>query len=583
MPLKRSGAVALRRRSPHLRAQTSPGPPAAAADRDSASGCPDGSFRPRILADILAALVLAAVTVVLYRRITSLWWTMDDAYQLHILTDHPHLAYLRPSVWQALGAKIYTPLLLVSLGVDRHLAGYDPSFFYVHQVISLALASLAAYGMFRLWWRPAFAFGASLLLIAGTPFCTIAQQLMLRHYVEGFVLAAVAVAFFVLAVRRRRLTFELASAAAYLLAMLAKEIYVPLPLVLLLLPESGPRARAWRLRAHAAALIVYLALRHLNLGTLLGGYGWVVEANELPRVAVAFAANMARQLFGGPATMIPLAGAAVVSLVLLARHRPRFVPAFVLLFLAAFGPVLPVAKAQEARYGLGVWILVAVVIATAAALVDREGRRTAGAVLLGIATAATLIANRAAWNPAFAAAERMSAEGRWFLDARQGELLRNPAVPPSAMGEFAWLKTVLQKPAGAAWFYDDVYLCESAGSGAIFEYQPATRRVAEVTEQVRRELPRTCEMEKATEPLWAHFRYARGVLRWRLGPYSAGQYRFLIANGIQSFDVPREEGFQLPGDGLTLRIVHVDPDGHRVYSPPVPLDFINHPVTDWQR
>ena len=43
--------------------------------------------------------------------------------------------------------------------------------------------------------------------------------------------------------------------------------------------------------------------------------------------------------------------------------------------------------------------------------------------------------------------------------------------------------------------------------------------------------------------------------RYASRPYADGQYRFLIANGAQAFDVPRDDGFQLPGvDVFPLRV-----------------------------
>ena len=151
------------------------------------------------------------------------------------------------------------------------------------------------------------------------------------------------------------------------------------------------------------------------------------------------------------------------------------------------------------------------------------------------------------------------------------------------MGELSWLKTVQQKPAGTSWFYDDLYLCSRTGPQRIFEYRPAISQVGDVTDVVMAAEPSVCRAAAGRSPLSATFRYAGGVLHWTLGPYRSGQYRFLIGDGIQAFDVPADDGFQLPGESITLRIVHVDPGGTRVYSPPIALDYVRHPVTTWRR
>src|SRR5207249_3126374 len=58
--------------------------------------------------------------------------------------------------------------------------------------------------------------------------------------------------------------------------MLAKEISVPLPLLLALLPEGEFRARIRGLVPHAFALLLYCLWRWWMLGTLFGGYGWAI-------------------------------------------------------------------------------------------------------------------------------------------------------------------------------------------------------------------------------------------------------------------------------------------------------------------
>src|SRR5258706_9129322 len=102
---------------------------------------------------------------------------------------------------------------------------------------------------------------------------------MVRHYVEVILLAALAVAAWARALQKPpgAAAWRLAwlSAALYFAAAMAKESAVPLPALLLLLPDTAGGAATKltaRLRLvlpHTLALALYLALRYAVHGVLL--------------------------------------------------------------------------------------------------------------------------------------------------------------------------------------------------------------------------------------------------------------------------------------------------------------------------
>jgi hypothetical protein len=170
----------------------------------------------------------------------------------------------------------------------------------------------------------------------------------------------------------------------------------------------------------------------------------------------------------------------------------------------------------------------------------------------------------------------MSDEGRFFMDMPPDSYLRAPTIPPAAMGEINWLKTVhLRKPSGAMWFYDDYFLCTTDATGKrAWEYQPQRRAVVEITSELPQIGQKHCASFRKDKPLTTDFEYRNGTLFWRFGPYEEGRYRVLIADGIQAFDVPREDGFRLPDmTGITLRIRYDSPHGWTTYSDEIAVDF----------
>src|SRR5258706_9115786 len=180
--------------------------------------------------DALAAIGLALAAYFLFHDILRLWWMNDDAYRLNVIAVTAPLDFLTSArFWHSFVAPVFTPLLLLSLATDVALSGHDPHAFYLHQLTGLVLVAPLLYILLRTWLSRTVAFLAALIAMAGAPMMQIAGFLMLRHYVEGLVLAILAAIVQIAAVRRGSRALSIISALLALSAMLAKEVFVPLP------------------------------------------------------------------------------------------------------------------------------------------------------------------------------------------------------------------------------------------------------------------------------------------------------------------------------------------------------------------
>ncbi|MDP2381037.1 MAG: hypothetical protein Q8M35_11250, partial [Pseudohongiella sp.] len=203
--------------------------------------------KPLQLLAIAASLLLLAV--LLNAGVFSAGWRWDDpsillhAHQFSIVQD-----VLDPAVWQQFSPANLTPLLILSMEIDLILAGMSPWFFYLHQVSLLAAAAFLLFVLLRLWCEFRFAVAGSVLFLCGLPTMMVAEQLMTRHYAEGLVLALLALYGFVRYLRTGALSILVLAVLAYVLAVMAKEVYVPLPAMLLCLPEAS-----WQKRVRASA------------------------------------------------------------------------------------------------------------------------------------------------------------------------------------------------------------------------------------------------------------------------------------------------------------------------------------------
>jgi hypothetical protein len=194
-------------------------------------------------ADGTACLCLVLATAVLYGGVLDLWWSWDDFFQLRYTAAWSPLQYgLDPAVWRLLPTRMVTPLLFASYDLDLALFGPDPRAFYLHQLTALALLAVAIHLTLRRWLEPLWAAATALLVLLGAPIASLAPLLMVRHYTEAILLGAISVALWVRALDTppgpRRAGLAAASAVAWLAASLAKEIAVPLVLLLPALPVA---------------------------------------------------------------------------------------------------------------------------------------------------------------------------------------------------------------------------------------------------------------------------------------------------------------------------------------------------------
>ena len=499
---------------------------------------------------------IAAVVWILFHKITRLWWTYDDAYLIHLAVVHPALDhFFGGSLWHSMPQQLYTPLLTASYDAELSLFGADGSRFYAVHLIELMLAAVAIFAAMRMWLDNIRASFGALLFILGAPVVNVATELMLMHYIESIILGAIAVILF-------KREHWILSAIAYLAAMMAKEVAVPLIAVLLLLP----RARWRQVIPHSIALAIYIALRWSALGTPFGGYGWVITASDVPRLLLLTPVRIF-EVFLGPNELAGAVVLLVTAIVIIARWRWQYAVALAL----SIAPILPVAKQMQTRYALMAWLCWCVLAA-----ISLQGKRL---WFLWVIALAIYIP---AWHHEYNAARRMSLEARAYFDLGENDLLEKPAIPPATMTELRWLKEdYSHRRRGAGWFYDDIYLCDTPlGARRVFEYAEKQRAVIQSTPNAGA----FCTSIRSDVPLNVTFRYRGDALSWELGPYDDGKYTVVIADGQQAFVVPRREVFRMRGvDRLPVRVRYDSPSGWTTYSPPLVLDLSRDSQLTWHR
>jgi hypothetical protein len=491
--------------------------------------------------DSTAAALLAALVVLLYRKVTRLWWMWDDPFHINLLGARSFRSILfGGDLWRNFTAHVFTPLFFVSMKTDLVLFGANARRFYEHDLIAVAAVAILFYAMMRQWVDPVPAFCSAALAVTAPPVAFAITQTLARHYFEGAALALIAVIAFVRG-------WPWLSALAYFLAMGEKEVYVPLIVILACIPK-----RARMVVPHAIALAVYAIWRLTLTGLSLRGYGFTVRASEWPVVLATLPWRLAKQWVGhaGVAGVV-LVVAVVVGVIAVAARKPLFA---IIAFLCALLPVAPVAVEMQARYAIPAWL-----IASAALAFLPRAR-----VILPIVMAIALVANRAEWAQTIRDAKRMSDEARVFAAMRAGDLLYMPMTPPATIAELAGMT----KSPGR-WSYDELPLCAGRlqasrfftfDRGAVIEALPAT-------------LSSDCTLIRRA-PLEVRFQHQGDALFWQFGPYHDGRYRVVLYDGIQGFDVPPHIGYRVPEiHALRVRVRYDSPQGWAAYSPDLDLKW----------
>ena len=226
---------------------------------------------------VSAALPIALFWI-LYHGALSDWFMNDDPCLLNTLSVTGTIApFFEPNksiVWP-LPAVNFTPLLSFSLGTDFNLFFLEPRGYYWHQLISFSLSIFAVFFVLNQFLPPLLSSLIISSFVISAPSAETAHFLMERHYVEGLGLAAISFLCYVFAARKNVVYLAWLGAVFYLLAASAKEIYVPLSIILLFLPLEEKWQRRWQMiMPYLLFMIVYIVWRWYMLGSqqLVGGY-----------------------------------------------------------------------------------------------------------------------------------------------------------------------------------------------------------------------------------------------------------------------------------------------------------------------
>lgn len=507
------------------------------------------------------------------------WWRWDDPQHLLFASRHGIWeTFAGRDCYQQLSVASLTPWLAVSYKIDLVLFGLTPRWFYLHQLCVVWAGGVGLYILLRTAISSAgWSLAGSGLFLISAPVKFIAEQLMTRHYGEGLVFLIIALLVYWHALKQDRLVFTLAATVAYTLAMTAKEVFVPLVIVLPFFPGFCWRQH-WR---HLIPMLVvaagYVLWRRAMLGEFLGG-PVAVSAGIEPGVVVASLAQIPAILLGNSMVGPCAAGVFGGMLIWFLARNKHLIGLVIMAAAGLIGPLVPLTVSpglQVAdRYFLVPWFGVCwlVVIVVHDLAVSGRGQWLAITGFL-ILTGLTGLQTLAAHQMLTPLITEIETQQRFFWDSTSDRIM----WPSSTVLVSFWNLNGLAKlkteghlwPAGATIVSDEYDLSRLDLAGrTVWTYDPTTGSMRDITADIPGRINLWKQQVFADKPLFVSFTYTNNRFAWSFGPYQKGQYHLILTGHGESGTIP------LPPTGIRKArlepfscVVRYDsPDGWITYS-----------------
>lgn len=247
-----------------------------------------------------------------------------------------------------------TPLITLSYHLDYWLAGINPLFSHLHNLLSAGLMLALGYlFLLRIGISRLSALLCMLAFLVMPSFNTAAVALNTRHYTEGMIFSLLSVLAMLQYYASPHKALPWLSALCYLLACSAKEIFAPLPMLLFFATPGGLLPKARSIVPHAIAALLYLCWRIY----MLGGTPEVYQKNADMTLHIQAMAVL-RYFFTAFSLPLSLYSYAILLLLCmwrLLRSSPRTVLLVIAAFLAVCLPLLSLVDVIAQRDANARW------------------------------------------------------------------------------------------------------------------------------------------------------------------------------------------------------------------------------------
>jgi hypothetical protein len=512
---------------------------------------------------VIALSLPILLTFHFYQAHLHAWWLADDPALLQAIAAQgifPH--FYVSDVWRQVSPANLTPWLLASLGIDWQLFQLAPFGYYLHHFLAFSLVLSVSYWLLIRYFSPLIASFVLSWFVLSTPVAHLLQFLMVRHYLEGLGFAVAALLFYLKALRYDNRQWSLLGSGCYLLAVTAKEIYVPLIILLPLFPEAR-----WRQRINHLIPFIFIAIGYvlwraemLQWQRLVSGY----DSSVIPKLTWDYILHLPQHLMRILEWVTPwqrIIFSATLLLfwsVLLRQARISQILQVFLWIAAVSVPIIPVLTILDTRYLVLPYFLLC--IGFGWSLQYLKPRYPVAAIILGfcLVIASVQTVYHLSFNQL---QQRYRAEGHFILRGESGTLMQPIGMYWYYQG-LQWLRIhTLQLPDSTSVCYDP---CVCAMTPPIYHYDAHQLRLDKYTESQA-----TCGLKM--QSLQSQVRLENDILFWQLVAHPTGQYYASLSKNNQLhgqfFPIPATGQFAVVAEKVYLVFKYVAATGETQYSP----------------
>jgi hypothetical protein len=552
-------------------------------------------------------ILLAVLSLTLYGFLPAGWWYSDDPVLATFASVHTVTEILfKPEIWQSFSPFNLTPWVILSLKIDEMLAGFEPQFYYLHHIIVLTITVLAVFAVFSLYLKERLSsFIGSVIFLLHPATLAVASWISTRHYLEGLCFGLISIYFYVKALRNSRPLLLAFSTLFYVLALISKEVYAPLPFLFILLPEQGLKKRIRYVLPAFIMAVLYIAYRAWMLGdNMVGGYSsiwtWTLKSALLRTPEI---------MQGYSDSWWPLLVIAIVviwSFYILDGWKGRLRRALrgFLLFSLFYLPIIPVNAVwgglSSSRYFFTLSLFITFCYVSSVDLLFEKQRaiQTTLAIILALAVIGGFYygfrGEKALWESEKAVAH---SEGGFFM-------------------EYSDRLDAIFRITQPHWFFDGLEKIKTAQSGKnterklilvvgdfygldrkesmhnleLFSYDKNSKKVVDISLSASKRHNAFLKTLQ-NKPLNIFMTIRRGIMKLRLGPYE-GRYTLLEASPSQpgyyhlALPINRAFGIKLTHreKNRIFRIAFTSPEeGWITLSPEFLVDWSKDQTVQWSR
>lgn len=512
------------------------------------------------------------------------WWLEDDPIFLQGIARYGVLAHFyRSEVWQDLMPYHLMPWVILSFGIDWQLFGFNSIGYYWHHLISFTIVITIAFLLLRQFFPRWICATVLTVFILSQPTGYALQLLMVRHYIEGLGLSLFSIYLYLKAIRTQQFRWAYLGSLCYLGATTAKEIYVPLLIVLPLLGEGRQRYKMLLPFVAVALGYIFWRFQMLGLAHILASYDNIT----VPPLTMELLARLPETL--GDTVGWRTVGQIALGLLTLflfmrmglqVKNKRVFISSsvWIIAVILPIIPIFPILSPLNSRYLFLPFFLFCVSLACLLQFLSVHYHKLISLSVGGIWMISAL-ANWTAENQ-FLAKEllhRNRQEGMFVLTATDTpKILLTPYSASWHYDALLWLKTNLLKQPYTITVCYDPCVCVPHPHETFYRYEAAT---------VRQVPAPTCQ-QNATA-LDIQFSWQHNTLFWNLNATAEGQFWGALNTHPnvmgQFFPIP-PHGQLTTGtsDVLYLRVKHVSSQTHPSYSPPLQLDTTRQQEIRWK-